>query len=312
MAEFAAIKLSPYMDKLSVNRLFEKLENVTPSSDFENLPKFILAKILCYLKPADISKIHIMNKYLLKLLVDNKNTSNIIWKSFLEEGNENIGEIEIDEYLVNIQRNPYECRINKYSLYFKYGTLLKWDKKKMGDSILLSEGDLVLSTGNVTNSWNVALCDKKFVSGVHYVELDILKMETSHYIFYGVGLASVNKNMCCFDTNNDSWVSGYDSRGPGLNESLENPRWSEGDKVSFIFDLQSLKAPRLGFFVNYKWGGGWNFNLKNYNVKEFYMMVCVAHNVSMKIHKYLSGVRTIENYLRKNGSNFNLAKEISI
>jgi len=284
------------------------LESVKAEATFEKLPKNVLAEIFCKLKSKDLAAIWRLNKYFFKLLFDSP-CSTILWK------NQSISYFELEpekleEELSNLDRKQFsawEQHLNKYCLFFKYYRILTWDPLKKGSFIRLDDDDLAAHTGEpFQSSWNVVLSNKSFSRGVHYVEVEIVKMDGSHFIFLGCGISQVKYGECCFASNFDSWVAGYDSRGPDLIVGANNPRWIQGSRVSILLDLHSAKSPRLGYFVNGKWNG-WSFDLKssatetlNPTINPLYLMICIAHFISIKIQKYACGIHSIQHYLDHN------------
>eukprot|EP01091_Cochliopodium_minus_P011430 TRINITY_DN3237_c0_g2_i1.p1 TRINITY_DN3237_c0_g2~~TRINITY_DN3237_c0_g2_i1.p1 ORF type:complete len:297 (-),score=72.47 TRINITY_DN3237_c0_g2_i1:46-936(-) len=122
MADLSARKSFPAMNKLAVDKLFKDIGEIKPSSPFELLPKLILiGEIFSYLNGKDILKIWTLNKYFLKLLCDNSNYTNQIWKRFLKnEGGLELEEIELDQYLKSFQKTAFETKMNRYCLLYKY------------------------------------------------------------------------------------------------------------------------------------------------------------------------------------------------
>eukprot|EP01091_Cochliopodium_minus_P018900 TRINITY_DN7779_c0_g1_i1.p1 TRINITY_DN7779_c0_g1~~TRINITY_DN7779_c0_g1_i1.p1 ORF type:complete len:309 (-),score=50.53 TRINITY_DN7779_c0_g1_i1:28-933(-) len=297
------------MGNLSHSKI-EKLfsDNPKPLSDLEKLPKNVLSNILYYLPPKDLAIVWRLNKYFLNILSES-NSATLIWKNLCKIYLDKIEiDLEMEDFIQSLKKTEFEKKLNKYCLYFKHGGRLIWNVDKKGNNIQLKD-DLTLQTGNAfSGSWNVCLGNKKFTKGIHFVEILTIKMDTSHFLFFGVGLESIDLNNCCFEKNGDSFVGGYDSRGPNVIEKGNNPRWEAGKRSAFILDLQTEKQPRLGFLVEGNWNG-WRFDIKpkKNSSYEFYLMVCMAHHITVKINKYCQSIHSINNYINSTyNNNFDL------
>src|SRR5690348_11401670 len=103
------------------DEFFKSIENIPKNNSlFDKLPKILLIEILSYLELDEMGKIFRLSKSFLKLLCDEGNNTNILWKGFIQmESTESIEEKEIDEFLKEIEKTEYEKHLNKYSLYLK-------------------------------------------------------------------------------------------------------------------------------------------------------------------------------------------------
>ena len=114
-----------------MEKLFqEQLDEIKPQNEFENLPKFLLSKIISSLQLKDISKIWVLNKFFFKFLCEKSPSTNNIWISYLSSDLKDIDPIEIDSHLKEYNLTPYEKRMNKYHMYLKVKKKFKKKESK--------------------------------------------------------------------------------------------------------------------------------------------------------------------------------------
>ena len=137
--------------KIILNKILE--ENSERSSQFENLPKIVLSKVMIYLRLSDMAKMWRVNKYFFKLITDSF-VANVVWKHHAKmqlnfENEEELEKlIETDENSQN--KSEYENKLNRYCFFLKHGFKLKWDTNKKGPHISLVN-DYLIETGKKKN-----------------------------------------------------------------------------------------------------------------------------------------------------------------
>ena len=114
--------------------ILKQLKQIKPQSDFEKLPKNILAEIMSFLEPKEISNMWRLNKFFFSLITDST-CSIILWRKICcrfyddQTSQELHLENNIDQFLVNIILTPFEEKLNRYCLFFKHFFKVHWDPK---------------------------------------------------------------------------------------------------------------------------------------------------------------------------------------
>ena len=161
---------------------------------------------------------------------------------------------------------------------------LKWDSNKKGNSVMLQDDDLKIKTESVNGSWNGINGTPNFEKGLHYVEIQTIRMDGMHFVYFGIS-SDTNRNLNSHCTT-DTYTCGYG----------EEPKWKEQDFTAFVLDNRSGTA-RIQFFVNGV-GSGWKSTSYNENSK-IYLFICLAHNIELKITNCISGEKAIDQHFKK-------------
>ena len=106
---------------MQFNSLFERAFKSKASNQFENLPKYLLSKIIGYLEKENVIKMFLLNSFFLKIMSENSNATNLIWKTFLPQ------DLNQEELSLSIKKEirftPFEEKMNSIYLLFKVENL---------------------------------------------------------------------------------------------------------------------------------------------------------------------------------------------
>ena len=101
---------------------------VSPSNEFESLPKLILNKIFGYFSIAELRNVTLLNRFFYNLLMNKKTVSSqAIWKEKYKEyfGFEELNEEELINSIRNKELDEIETNLNLHYLALKYCMQIK-------------------------------------------------------------------------------------------------------------------------------------------------------------------------------------------